>query len=94
MTNSNLNLCDYLDFTAAIINGQVQLSLFDKTAAFSFKVNKVTEATSNVHSRIGYNNFYSQLIRIGRICNNFGSFKQRVLFLYSAFQIRVTTQVS
>ncbi len=84
-TNNEPETCDYLDFTAKLANGRLELSLYDKTKAFPFGVIKITDVTSNIHSRIAYNNFYSQLICTGRLCNNFSSFKHQVLQLFSCF---------
>ncbi len=84
-TNSNISLCDYLDLSIQIQKGTVNISMYDKTSAFNFEVIKFPHSYSNIHSNIGYNIFYSQLIRFGCICSDYISFATSASNLYMLF---------
>ena len=43
---------------------------------------------SNIHSKIGYNSFYSQLVRFFRLCNSTNDFCIRVKLLYTKLHQR------
>ena len=45
---------------------------------FNFEVINYPFPTSNIHSQVGYNTFYSQLVRYYRLCNNVKDFLARV----------------
>ena len=48
----------------------------------------LTFPESNIHSKVGYNAFYSQLIRFYRLCNNVIDFIARVKMLYNKLERR------
>ena len=50
---------------------------------FDFEVLSYPFPPSNVHSMLGYSTYYSQLIRVFRLCNNINDFLFRVKFCYS-----------
>ncbi|MCP3686284.1 MAG: hypothetical protein GY861_26875 [bacterium] len=84
-TNFNVSSANYLDFMATCSTSGIETELYDKTADFNFSVIKFTAANSNVHSKILYGTFFSQLVRITRICNNSRSFRKCVIQLYNTF---------
>ncbi len=75
---------NFLDITIDHSKGCI-LKLYDKRNDFSFEVVKFTHADSNVHSQLGYNVFYSQCIRIARICNSYKDFKTEIKILFAIF---------
>ena len=78
-TTANTNYSNYLDMTFNITaEYKVKCSLYNKTDAFNFNVIRLPEASSNLPEQIGYNTFYSQLIRIARICDEKVDFDSRV----------------
>jgi len=68
-SSGDLFSCDYLDLRITF-NPSMQLSVFDKTEYFNFDVVKFGFAESNVPTSLGYNVFFSQLVRYSRICTN------------------------
>ncbi|MCP4978369.1 MAG: hypothetical protein GY931_19660 [Maribacter sp.] len=81
-TTSRINGSDYLDLSIEITGGRLNTTLYNKTDAFNFMVIRYPEASSNVHSCIGYNTFYSQLLRIGRICSSAVEFENKVEIIW------------
>ena len=59
-----------------------------KVDDFSFEVINFPFPQSNIHSKVGYNAFYSQLVRFYRLCNNIKDFAVRVQMLYSKLEGR------
>jgi hypothetical protein len=55
-----------------------RITIYDKTRDFNFLVKKFIHHDSNVNKNLGLNVFSSQLIRTGRICNNFQDFRSEV----------------
>ena len=65
-TNAKSN---FLDLNIELKQGKAVTTLYNKVDAFNFEVIRMPHSSSEVHSRIGYNVFYGQLIRIARICS-------------------------
>lgn len=84
-TTSADSYTNYLDLAICIRTGTALCSLYNKTDAFNFTVIRMPEFSSNVHSNIGYNTFYSQLIRIARICDCAADFQDRCMDLCDIF---------
>ena len=66
----------YLDLLIDRNTGQ--LDLYDKRNDFNFKVIRFTHASSNCPRSTGLNTFYSQIVRISRICNDRPSFERHL----------------
>ncbi len=84
-TNSSVSAADYVDFTIICSTTNSEIELYDKTSSINFDVIKFAAASSNIHSRIPYGTFFSQLIRIACICNNFHAFRKCVVHLFNTF---------
>ncbi len=69
---------NYLDLNLKIENSQLTSTLYNKVDAFNFHVIRLPEASSNIHSNICYNTYYSQVIRIGRICSIKKEFEEKI----------------
>ncbi len=63
----------------------INTTLYNNVDAFNFEVIRLPEFSSNVNSSFGYNTFYSQLIRNGRICSGSTEFEIKTRALCSAF---------
>ena len=71
--------CDtFLDLLVRIHNQQFIIGIYHKVDDFNFEVINYPFPTSNIHSQVGYNTFYSQLVRFYRLCNNVVDFLARV----------------
>ena len=71
----------FLDLLIRIHNKQFVIGIYHKVDDFDFEVINFPFPSSNIHSEIGYNTFYSQLVRFFRICNNIADFLARVDFI-------------
>ena len=69
--NKNVN---YLDLNIDITPDGLSVSVYNKTDDFNFHVVSLTFPHSNIPMEIGYNVFFSQLLRYGNICTNLDSF--------------------
>ena len=74
---SNYESC-FLDIMVCLNQGIHRIAVYNKTDDFNFHVVRYGFANSNVHTSMGYKVFYTQLIRIARICNNFNDFAPRI----------------
>ena len=63
----------YLDILITIENGKYHTTIFDKRDNFGFNIVNFPHLCSNIPTKPAYGVYISQLIRIGRICND--SFK-------------------
>ena len=74
---------NFLDLSIRIHAERFIMGIYHKVDDFNFEVINFPFPESNIHSKIGYNAFYSQLIRFFRLCNNTSDFCSRVKLLYS-----------
>ena len=70
-----------LDMVAEIKDGRISTKVFCKTDHFPFEVISFPFLESNLDTRICYNVFYGQVIRIQRLTSLMEDFEQRVKFL-------------
>ena len=71
--NDNKNV-NYLDLNIKVgINGP-SISIYDKTDDFNFNVVSLTFPQSNIPIDVGYNVFYSQVLRYGKASSNLNNF--------------------
>ncbi len=61
---------------------QFHTSLYDKRTNFGFPIVKYTTSTSNVHTKVVYNIFITQVIRYSRVCNRLPPFLYALKTLY------------
>ena len=73
-TNSRLS---YLDLELNIVDGRFTTAVFDKRDGFNFHIVNFPHMDSNIPSKPAYGIYISQLVRIGRICDNYKSFSSR-----------------
>jgi len=78
--------CAYLDIDIELKNGDIITSIYNKTDDFNFEVVRYVSYDSNTSVSVGLNTFYSQLVRIGRICSEINGFRCRTTELYNAFR--------
>ena len=78
----------FLDLNVRIFNNNFTIGIYHKVDDFSFEVINFPFPESNIHSKIGYNAFYSQLVRFYRLCNNIQDFAVRTKMLYSKLASR------
>ena len=68
----------YLDILITIVNnGKYVTAVYDKRDSFNFSIVNFPYLSSNIHSKPAYGVYNSQLVRIGRICDNFETFNDR-----------------
>ena len=60
------------------MNRNFVIGIYHKVDDFNFEVINFPFPSSNIHSQVGYNTFYSQLVRFYRLCNNVHDFIMRV----------------
>ena len=60
-----------------INNGQYVTAVYDKRDSFNFSIVNFPYLSSNIPSKQAYGVYISQLVRIGRICDNFEQFNDR-----------------
>ena len=72
----------FLDLNIRIFAGKFIIGIYHKVDDFDFEVISFPFPESNIHSKVGYNCFYSQLVRFFRLCNNVFDFSVRVKMLY------------
>lgn len=76
----------FLDLNIRVHNDNFVTGIYHKVDDFSFEVISFPFPESNIHSKVGYNSFYSQLVRFFRLCNNVNDFATRVKMLF--FKLR------
>ncbi len=84
VTNADKNSAAFLDLSIKIDNG-VSFAVYNKTEDFNFDVVRYSFADSNMHTNVGLGIFFSQLIRVARICSRGADFEKRVLDMYHTF---------
>ena len=65
---------NYLDINIKIEDEGPNISTYNKTDDFNFNVVSLTTPQSNIPNEVGYNVFYSQILRYGNICSNLNNF--------------------
>ena len=63
--------------TVYINHDRFSTTLYDKRDSFSFDIVNFPHMSSNIPSKPAYGVYISQLIRIGRICEDFSAFAER-----------------
>ena len=82
--NKNVN---YLESNVNIEATGISLFVYNKTDDFNFEVVTLTFPHSNIPLEVGYNIFYSQVLRFANICNNLDTF---MIHLSKMFSILVS----
>jgi ubiquitin C-terminal hydrolase len=72
----------FLDLLIRVYKKRFVIGIYHKVDDFNFTVINFPFPESNIHSRVGYNAFYSQLVRFFRLCNNLPDFLARVKMIY------------
>jgi hypothetical protein len=70
--NKNVN---YLDLNISIKENSLDITIYNKTDDFNFDVVSLTFPHSNIPEEVGYNVFYSQVLRYGTICSKYTEFQ-------------------
>ena len=78
----------FLDLNIRVYNNKFIIGIYHKVDDFDFKVINFPFPESNIHSKVGYNAFYSQLVRFFRLCNNVMDFLARVKMLFRKLESR------
>ena len=73
----------FLDLYIRVVDHKFMTGIYHKVDDFNFEVISYPFPQSNVHSKLGYSTYYSQLIRFFRLCNNINDFLFRAKFSYS-----------
>ena len=74
-TNDKILKSEFLDLDLEIVDGKIVSKVFDKRRAFPFTViNYPNLKLSNIPNKPSYGVYYSQIIRILRICNKIDDF--------------------
>ena len=63
-------------------------NLYDKRNSFGFPIVKFPNLRSNIHSKLCYNTFVTQILRISRVCNNLPHFLQALKTLFNTMLIK------
>ena len=82
-SGTNNKNVQYLDLDITIGENGLDVKLFNKTEDFNFKVISLTFLHSNIPEEVGYNVFYSQVLRIGHISSNISHFKNSLNVIMS-----------
>ena len=73
----------FLDLHIRVVDHKFITGICYKVDDFNFEVISYPFPQNNVHSMLGYSTYYSQLIRLFRLCNNINYFLFRAKFSYS-----------
>ena len=76
-TESPTTVCYLYRYTLTIDNGKYVTAVYDKRDSFNFSIINFPYLSSNIPSKPAYGVYISQLVRIGRICDNFEQFNDR-----------------
>ena len=60
----------FLDLYIRVVDHKLITGIYHKVDDLNFEVISYPFPQSNVHSMLGYSTYYSQLIRLFRLCNN------------------------
>ena len=77
-SNTGYHFDTFLDLLIRVYNKKIIIGIYHKVDDFNFEVINFPFPTSNIHSQVGYNTFYSQLVRFFRLCNNKMDFLAKV----------------
>jgi hypothetical protein len=80
--------CCFLDLDIRLQDGIIKTTVYNKTDAFPFKVNRFGFPDSKVSAGIHSNTITGQLLRYARICNNTSDFASRAKELFSCYVSR------
>lgn len=83
--NKNVN---YLDLNICITEDSLEIKVYNKTDDFNFGIVSLTFPHSNIPEEVGYNVFYSQILRYGTICSNYDDFKKQVIKIFNMLRKR------
>ena len=64
----------YLDIRITVSNGLFSTTVYDKRESSNFHIVNYPFMSSNIPCGLSYGIYVSQLVRIGRICNNYDEF--------------------
>ena len=81
--NTNINSASVLELQIDIVEEKFMTGIFDKRNEFPFEVCRYPSTKSNIPDNTLHNVFYSQLIRIYRVCNFLTSFELAIQELFS-----------
>ena len=76
-TTESPTTVSYLDILITINKGKYVTAVYDKRDSFTFSIVNFPYLSSNIPSKPAYGVYISQLVRIGRICDNFEQFNDR-----------------
>ena len=76
-TTEGPTTCSYLDLNVSIARYRFCTDLYDKRAAFNFRIVNFPHMDSNIPSKPAYGVFISQLVRYLRVYGNYQQFKSR-----------------
>ena len=76
-TTESLAVVSYLDISITIGNNKFWTSVFDKRDSFNFHIVNFPFLNSNIPTAPAYGVYISQLVRIGRICDEYSKFAGR-----------------
>ncbi|MCP4052473.1 MAG: hypothetical protein GY739_05270 [Mesoflavibacter sp.] len=82
--SGNGTFCDFLDLRIHH-RPEFKIDVYNKTDYFNFKVVKFIYSESNVPSNLGYNIFYSQVVRVSRICTKINDFRSKIRSMVETF---------
>ena len=74
---------NYLDLNINITNEGLAISVYNKTDDFNFHVVSLTFPHSNIPLEVGYNVFFSQILRYGNICTSLDIFNSHLHKIYT-----------
>ena len=76
-TTESPTTVSYLDILIRINNGKHVTAVYDERDRFNFFIVIFPYLSSNISSKSAYGVYISQLVRIGRICDNFEQFNNK-----------------
>ena len=74
---------NYLDLNINITNEGLAISVYNKTDDFNFHVVSLTFPHSNIPLEVGYNVFFSQVLRYGNVCTSLDIFNSHLHKIYT-----------
>ena len=83
---SNNKEINYLDLNINITTEGLEILVYNEINDFNFHVVSLTFPHSNIPTEVGYNVFFSQVLRYGNICTRFDIF---TFHLHKIFKILV-----
>ena len=71
---------NYLDLNITINENGIDIKVYNKTEDFNFEVASLTFPHNNIPEEVGYNVFYSQVLRYGNICSKYSNYIRSYLW--------------